>query len=198
MWLFLTRSLLFARVFRFLKRDSPSLCFPCSMDEGFAEKLFNGTRDALFARDALKVHVIQGAQFYNNLLRTNGWLSKYFPELYRAKVEANSITTTSPSNQEPSIIRKVANLFLYSTVGNYLMLKANLRKRRTAKEGVRARIVSSRIGKDCCIYESAHYIEMRHMYARLSKTESSDRRPSISFNLRDDSVVSTARAERIL
>lgn len=198
MWLFLTRSLLFARVFRFLNGDSPDLCFCCNMDEGFAEQLFHERRDALFARDALKVHVIQGSKFYNNLLRINSWISRYFPELYRAKVAPNAIATTLSSNEEPNIVMKVANLFLYGTVGNYLRLKANLRKRRLAREGVRTRLVSYKIGKDCCIYESGHYLELKHLYARLSTTERFVPWPSINFNSLDDSVVSTARAEQTL
>lgn len=171
LWLFLTRSLLLARVFRFLNGDSPDLCFCCNMDEGYAEQLFNERKDALFARDALKVCVIQGSRFYNNLLQINSWISKYSPELYRTKVDPNAIATTSPSNQEPNIIMKVANLFLYSTIGNYLRLKANLRKRKLAREGVGRRLVSYKIGKDCCIYESAHYMQLRLMYAHLDKIE---------------------------
>lgn len=177
MWLFLTRSLLFARVFRFFNRDSPDLCFSCVMDEAFAEELFNQTRDALFARDALKTYVIQGSQFYNNLLQTHIWISKYFPKQYRARVEANASSIAASRHQEPNTISKIANLLLYYTVGKYLRTKANLKNRTLQKDGTRPRLFTAKIGRDCCIYESVHYIKLRHIYARLSETENSERLP---------------------
>ncbi len=169
MWFFLTRSLILARVFRLLRRESPSLCFSCVMDERFAQRKFNKARDALFARDALNAHVIHGSYFYNHLLRQNSWLSEYFPKLYRTRVEASTASPLLKYQQGPNIIMKAVNLCLYHTVGRYLRLKAEIGNRRLTKEGRLALLFTAMIGKDHCIFESVRYASLRKKYQQIQR-----------------------------
>lgn len=174
MWLALTRSLILARVFRLLRKDSPNLCFSYVIDENFAHKEFSENRGALFARDALNATVVLGADYYNQLLRDNGWLSEYFPKLYKERL-ASAVTSATPrSRREPNIVAKAANLFLYYTVAKYLRLKAALGNRILTKEGRLALLFDAKIGRDHCIYESVRYRDLRRLYAQLDRIKGID------------------------
>lgn len=170
LWLFITRLLILARVFRAFNRDSPSLCFSCMMDESYAKKAFRTIRDGLFARDALNVSIIRDYGFYNKLLRDSLWLSEYYPKLYRQRVSSNEIETWQKTSEKTNLFLRFANLFLYEMIGSYLRLKAHLGNRKLTRDGREPLLFTAKIGKDHCIYESVRYSELRRLYARLRRS----------------------------
>ncbi len=174
LWLFITRLLLFARMFGALNKHAPSLCLSCMMDEDFARKSFRKTRDALFARDALHVSIIHGYNFYENLLRDSEWLSKYFPKLYEERLPTNKAPRAPNSQDKPNLLVAFANEFVFHFVGNYLRLKAYLGNRWLTRDRRYSLVFTAKIGKDHCIYESVRYSELRRLYSRLGRWGETD------------------------
>ena len=167
LWIFLTKALLLARVFRLARPSSPRFCFSCMLDEEYAKELFASPNDALFARDALTAQVLQGPLYYKGLLQRGQWLSDYFPKLYwqRKAQHVATMEETEITRQSPA--RKVLNNFLFFTVGNYLRLKSKLLNRKLRKTGRLDSLFTIISGSDHCIFESQGYRELRRMYREV-------------------------------
>jgi hypothetical protein len=163
MWKSFVKSLILARTFRLLQKNSPWLCLSYVADEQFAKREFARSRDGLFARDAISARVIHGEAFYSNLLRENSWMAEYFPKLYNLQVAKSS------NEQNPikgvSTFARILNLFLYFTAGSYIKVKSHLLNRKFSKERKISSQFKLRIGADHCIYESQDYLRLRKMYA---------------------------------
>lgn len=167
LWIYLTKALLLARVFKLARPGSPRLCFSCALDEDYARRLFASPNDALFARDALTAQVLQGSLFYDDLLQRGEWLSDYFPKLHRLR-KAQHMGRAEDSNvPRPSIARKALNHFLFLTVGYYVRLKSiilNRKLRRTGRLDSLFTVISS---PDHCIFESQSYQQLRLLYSKF-------------------------------
>lgn len=166
LWIFLAKSLILARVFRYLHPGSPRICFSYAIDEGFAEKEFATPKDPLSARDALKAIVVQGSDFYTRLLRKNTWISDYYPKLYEQRMK----TETEPAQEDRppvSSSQKFLNLLLLYTVGKYIRIKSALLNRRLRGRGENSSTFTVKIGRDHLVFESTRYTILRKMYDML-------------------------------
>jgi hypothetical protein len=167
LWIYLTKALLLARVFKLVRPGSPRFCFSCVLDEDYARRLFASPNDALFARDALTAQVLRGSLFYNGLLRRGKWLSDYFPKLHALR-KAQHIGTFEDTNvTRPIVARKALNHFLFLTVGYYVRLKSillNRKLRRAGRLDSLFRVISS---PDHCIFESKSYLALRRIYGEF-------------------------------
>jgi hypothetical protein len=167
LWIYLTKALLLARIFKLVRPGSPRFCFSCVLDEDYARRLFASPNDALFARDALTTQVLRGSLFYDGLLQRGQWLSDYFPKLHELR-KAQHIGTFEDTNlTRPTVARKALNHFLFLTVGYYVKLKSillNQKLRRTGKLDSLFRVISS---PDHCIFESQSYQELRRIYGEF-------------------------------
>jgi hypothetical protein len=176
LWIYLTRALLLARVFKLSRPGSPRFCFSCGLDEVYAERIFGSPNDALFARDALTAQVLQGSAFYNDLLRRAQWLSDYFPNLYRMKRDQHLETAEKAGVIRSTLVRKVLNHYLFLTVGNYVRLRSILLNRTLRKKGWHDSFFTILSSPDHCIFESQGYRKLRAVYSRFelysSKQES--------------------------
>ncbi len=166
LWIFLTKSLLLARVFRFLRPGSPRFCFSYAIDEGLAEREF-APKDPLSARDALKAIVIQGSDFYNRLLRKNTWISDYFPKLYEQKTKSAQPELDRKHRSSTSTSRKFLNLLLLYSVGKYIRVKSALLNRELRMRGETASAFTVKIGRDHLVFESTRYTSLRRIYQKL-------------------------------
>lgn len=173
LWIYLTKALILARVFRMFRPKSPRFCFSCVLDEQYAMKLFSAPNDALFARDALTVKVLQGSSFYDSLLQSAQWISDYFPKLHRTRKArpVNPVKTIGVSWQTAG--RKALNHFLFLTVGNYVRVKSILLNRKLRKGGFHDSTFTVESNRDHCIFESQSYRNLRRIYSefRPSSTE---------------------------
>jgi hypothetical protein len=172
MWTFMLESLVKARVYGLLHKGTPQLCFSFIMDEGWAEREFGKTQDAIFARDVLTSKVVGGRDVYDGLIRRASWMERFFPRLYRMRPGigdgAREGTRSGGSDSKgETTSRKVVNGFLYATLGSYILLKAWHLNRRFAKEGRGEANFTTDIGGDHCVYESNKYKRLRRMYAPL-------------------------------
>jgi hypothetical protein len=167
LWIYLTKALLLARVFKLVRPGSPRFCFSCVLDEDYARRLFASPNDALFARDALTAQVLRGSLFYDGLLQRGQWLSDYFPKLHRLR-KAQHIGTFEDTNiTRPTVARKALNHFLFLTVGYYLRLKSillNRKLRRIGRLDSLFRVISS---PDRCVFESQSYQALRRIYSEF-------------------------------
>jgi len=168
LWLFITKSLLMARVLRILKRDFPRICFSYAADQRFAEKEFLLQEDALFARDALTTIVIHGQDYYTELLKNSSWISNYFPRLYRQRTNTNSLEEVEREQGASSPSRTFLNNLLRIIVGNYIAFKSAMLNRTLRREGKFSSIFYAKIGADHCIFESIRYSKLRALYLKLN------------------------------
>ena len=169
LWIYLTRALLLARVFKLVRPAAPRFCFSCVLDEEYAGRLFASPNDALFARDALTAQVLRGSLFYDGLLRRGQWLSEYFPKLHGRRKAQHSGAFEDTSVTRPSVARKALNHFLFLTVGYYVRLKSillNRKLRRTGRLDSLFRVISS---PNHCIFESQNYQELRRIYSKFKR-----------------------------
>ena len=165
LWLFLTRALLMARVFKLLRRSHRKICLSYVADQTYAEHQFSGAKDALFARDALNAFVIRGISYYRSLLLRAPWMSSYFPGLYHSK--AQEVRPGGVVLRGRKIIRRIANLFLFALVGNYIRTKSFVFNRRLERQGKRQAVFTADLSEDHCLFESNRYAELRAAYAQI-------------------------------
>lgn len=177
LWIYLTKALLLARVFKLIRPRSPRFCFSCALDEEYARRLFSSPNDALFARDALTTKVLLGSSFYNSLLRRGTWLSDYFPKLHRMSTTRTAKTDEETRVSRPQLARTALNRFLFLTVGNYIRLKSTLLNRKLRKTGHSNSLFTIMSGYDHCVFESQGYQDLRRIY-REFKPNSAQRHPS--------------------
>ncbi len=163
MWKSFVKSLILARSFRLLQKDSPWLCLSYVADEQFAKREFASSRDGLFARDAISARVIHGEEYYSNLLRENSWMAEYFPKLYSLQIAKSS--NAVKAMKRDSTFARIVNLFLYYTAGSYIKLKSYLLNRKFSRDRKISSLFKLRIGVDHCVYESQDYLRLRKMYA---------------------------------
>jgi hypothetical protein len=167
LWIYLTKALILARVFRIVRPESPRFCFSCAFDEQYAVKLFSAPNDALFARDALTIKTLQGSSFYDSLLRRGQWISDYFPKLHQTR-KALQVDTQKGNGVSPSTLgRKVLNRFLFLTVGNYVKVKSILLNRRLRKWGIVDSFFTVESSCDHCVFESQGYRNLRRVYSKF-------------------------------
>jgi len=165
MWKSFVRSLILARSFRLVQKDSPWLCLSYVADEEFARREFSSNRDGLFARDAISARVIHGREFYSDLLGENPWMSEYFPKLY--SLQGASASNDSETRKQNSSFSRIINLFLYYTAGSYIKVKSYLLNRKLSRDQKISSLFRLKIGVDHCIYESQEYHRLRKMYSAL-------------------------------
>jgi hypothetical protein len=167
LWIYLTKALLLARVFKLVRPRSPRFCFSCVLDDGYARRLFASPNDALFARDALTAQVLQGSLFYDGLLQRAQWLSDYFPKLHRLRKAQQGETLEETEVIQPAVARKALNHFLFLTVGSYVRLKSILLNRKLRKTRRPDSLFTVISGRDHCIFESQGYQQLRRMYGEF-------------------------------
>lgn len=170
MWFSFARALLLARAFQLSRKFSSSLCLSYVSDEDFVRQEISNNKNGLFARDAISTRVILGEDYFVDLLRSNSWMSSFFPKLYNLRVGEN-LNVNQNSQEETranSPFQTILNLFLYYTAGTYIKVKSSLLNRKFARDKKLSSRFQLRIGKDHCIYESAEYVRLRKMYSALA------------------------------
>jgi hypothetical protein len=167
LWIYLTKALILARVFKLVRPRSPRFCFSCMLDEDYARRLFASPNDALFARDALTTQVLQGSLFYDGLLQRGQWLSDYFPKLHalRKVLPVQPFEETHATRRNSGL--KALNHFLFLTVGTYVRLKSILLNRELRKTGRLNSLFGLISSPDHCIFESQSYRALRRIYSEF-------------------------------
>jgi hypothetical protein len=167
LWIYLTKALLLARVFKLVRPRAPRFCFSCALDEDYARRLFASPNDALFARDALTTQVLRGSLFYDGLLQRGQWLSDYFPKLHGLRKAQHAETFEDMNITRPTVARKALNHLLFLTVGNYVRLKSILLNRKLRRAGRLDSLFRVISGPDHCIFESKSYLALRRIYGEF-------------------------------
>lgn len=170
LWLFMTKSLLLSRFLHVFRKDFPRICFSYAVDQSFAEKEFQLSRDALFARDALTTIVVHGQDYYKELLKKSSWISNYFPRLYQKRTGIVHLERVEREQQESSPSRIFLNTLLRVLAGNYIAFKSSMLNRKLRKQRKFSSLFSTKIGSDHCIFESVRYSQLKAMYLRLNET----------------------------
>jgi hypothetical protein len=177
LWLFMLKALLLARLFRARRKGSPPICLSYILDERRASANFRTARDALFARDALMARVLHGMTFYDSLLRDSPWMGRYFPRLYKSRLQDAQARDEGPDRKAGGRAgRRVLNSFLCRTIGGYIRFKAYLMNRRfRGSEDTSSALFHADVEEDRCIYESNRYRTLRRVYDGLEEADGAAR-----------------------
>jgi len=167
LWIFLSKALLLARIYRFSRRYMPRACFSYVIDENFAKRAFSSSRDPLFARDALSAIVLAGNTSYTDLLKKSAWISNHFPKLYLQRIQTKELTGEPENRESASPFARSLNHLLRIVVGSYIAAKSKLLNRKFRSSGKPGSLFAVRIGLDHCIFESARYSKLRMLYDQL-------------------------------
>jgi hypothetical protein len=170
LWLFMTKSLLLARILHVFRRDFPRICFSYAVDQDFAEEEFLFSRDALFARDALTTIVVHGQDYYTQLLKKSPWISNYFPRLYQNRTSITCPEGVMAKQDAYAPSRKFLNLLLLVITGNYIRFKSSILNRNLSRKSHPYSLFTAKIGRDHCVFESVRYVNLKSMYRKLIAT----------------------------
>jgi len=167
MWVFMLKSLILSRVISLVRRSEPPFCFSFVLDEKQADKEINSPRGALYARDTLTAMVISGGSAYHAILENASWMNSYFPKVYARRL-------SEVSGAQGPVIRakkgsRFMNLFLFSTLGRYVLLRAWILNRKLARRGNKDAAFQTLIGPGQLEYVSRRYTELGKMYQALEK-----------------------------
>lgn len=168
LWIFVSKALLIARVFRMRNSSSPVLCFSYILGVSRATNIFSTQRTSLFARDAMSAIVLRGDEYYQRLLRSSDWIGDIYPAKYEKISLGNSgeqLEESADQERSSSAWIRILNLFLYATVGNYIRLKSYFLNRKYLKSRNGNRLFKARIDIDRQVFESSEYIELGRKYA---------------------------------
>lgn len=166
LWPFIARALIFARLYRLIKRSYPQITVSCAMDSEYAINQFIKPKDLLFARDALSTKVMKGHGYYRRLLERSAWIKKMYPVEYKNKVEELGHYPIADIGRM-SLLSYILNRLFYILVGGYIRLKSYILNRRLAKEKRYTSIFRLKIGYDHLIYESSFYVVLRRLYSLI-------------------------------
>jgi hypothetical protein len=183
-WIFLTKALILARLFRWINKNASELTISLVMDRIYALIDFSTPKDPLYARDALTTVEIFGSSFYRNLLMRSKWMEDIYPLLYKRKVSEHSPTaeprTRISDQRSAGKAVTLLNVFLYFVIGRYILLRAWLANRRLSKLRKRGAIFRVRIGPRYLVYESAQYLALKRVYYQLGRLIKLDRGISLA------------------
>ncbi len=167
MWVFMLKSLVLSRVFSLTRRSEPAFDFSFVLDERQANEELRSPKGALYARDALTAMVISGGSAYHAVLENASWIKSYFPTVYARKLrEVGGGARAPPTPKKGS---RVANMWLFYTLGSYVRLRAWVLNRKLAKQGKKDAIFQTKIGPGQLEYVSRRYMELDKMYQALEK-----------------------------
>ncbi len=165
LWITLLIAMGLARLHRLRRPETPVFCFNRLEEADGCRARFRESGEALFAREALSLRVLRGAGFYRDLLESAPWMERWFPALYRKRVEetgARDPARTAPS----SPLWRAANATAFLVVGPYLWTLGAIRNRRLRREGRTQAVFRTVVEPRFCAYESRKYDRLDDEYRR--------------------------------
>lgn len=163
MWLFIFKALIYARIFRWIRKNYPPICISCVMDEVYALRSYTIPKDSLYARDALATKVLIGKNNYATLLQKSRWMERFFSREYNSKLKELGIDELT-NGKETKIGLRFLNALVYILLSRYIKLKSGILNRQLAKKGMQSAIFEVKSGIDHLMYESAFYVTLKRFY----------------------------------
>ncbi len=162
-WISLFLAMAAARLVQLRSRDSPVYCFNRIAERADCEQAFRESREPLFAREALNLAILRGAELYGQLLASARWMETIFPELYATRLkeagEASDVT-----RGKGRVAGRILNGAAFLILGPYLWLaglvrNVRLRQAKRDKECFRTVIRPERYATESTVYD-----ELREAY----------------------------------
>ena len=168
MWLTLLKALLLARVFNIkaaLNGAKTDFCLSYMQDQKNFEAEMIHHRNPLFAREFLSLYVIDGMDYFLDLLERRRWMCGIFPKLYESRTSHRSKDETPRMGfREGLPVYDSINLFIYVLLGGFLRLKAFLRNLKYRKQRKTKDVFEAVITQGSCVYTSERYRELERLY----------------------------------
>jgi hypothetical protein len=144
----------------------PVLCLNRILEEDVCRDDFVVPQDALFAREALSLKVLEGFTFYRELVESAPWMEKIFPELYR-RAAALDKGRSGVARRARGRLWSVANVVAFTVLAAYLPIIGLWRNRRLVRQGNLTALYRTIIERGFFAYESRKYENLRRTYREV-------------------------------
>ena len=166
LWITLLFAMISARFHRRKSPDSPQFCFNRILEENECRDAFCSKKDPLFAREALNLRILQGRDYFRELLSSATWMEGLFPGLFR---QALGLAIVRKSNVKKADRRvwSIVNGVAFAGLVPYLTIVGiwrNHRLQRAGKVDARFRTITRR---GFFAYESKKYDLLRDAYSKV-------------------------------
>ncbi len=165
LWISLLTALAYARVERLQSGKGPVFCFNRILELEACARTFRERRDALFAREALNLRLLQGRRLYVQLLESAPWMSGPFPALYASRLVDPAPRDATGNTVDVRGARLLNGLALL-VLGPYLWLAGLWRNRRLRRAGRDRECFRTVIRPEFWATESILFDELREEYSR--------------------------------
>ncbi len=165
LWATLLLALVSARITRLRTRGTTVFCFNRLTEAPSCQRTFRESRDPLFAREALSLHVLRGDCLYADLLRLAPWMEGPFPGLYASRLEAGAAGRLDrPPDGRPS--GALLNAAAFLVLAPYLWMAGLARNVRLRRQGRDKECFRTVVRTDFCATESVVFDDLRDEYRR--------------------------------
>ncbi len=165
LWITLLIAMGLARLHRLRRPETPVFCFNRLEEADGCRARFRNSGEPLFAREALSLRVLRGAGFYRNLLESAPWMERWFPALYRKRVDETGAPGAARA-AHGSPLWRAANATAFLVLGPYLWAMGAIRNRRLRREGRTQAVFRTVVEPKFCAYESRKYDHLDDEYRR--------------------------------
>jgi hypothetical protein len=166
LWITLLVGMTAARIHRVKHPAWPVLCLNRILEEDVCRDEFRKAQDALFAREALSLRVLEGVTFYRELVESAPWMKRIFPELYR-KVTTLDEGRSQAARRDGGLLWSFANVAAFTVLATYLPIVGLWRNRRLVRQGNLTARYRTIIERGFFAYESRKYENLRQTYREV-------------------------------
>jgi hypothetical protein len=165
-WITLLVGMTAARIHRMKDPTRPVLCLNRILEEDVCRDEFRKPQDALFAREALSLRVLEGFTFYRELVESAPWMKRIFPELYR-KATVVDAGRSQVARRDRGRLWSFANVAAFTVLAAYLPIVGLWRNRRLVRQGNLTARYRTIIERGFFAYESRKYENLRQTYREV-------------------------------
>jgi len=166
LWITLLFAMISARFHRLKSSDSPQFCFNRILEEYECRDAFRSNKDPLFAREALNLRILQGGDYFRELLSSATWMERLFPVLFRQAFGPAMVRTPNVEKANHRVW-SIVNGVAFAGLAPYLTIVGMWRNHRLLRAGrvdARFRTITRR---GFFAYESKKYDLLRDTYSKV-------------------------------
>ena len=166
LWITLLFAMISARFHRRKSPDSPQFCFNRILEENECRDAFRSKKDPLFAREALNLRILQGGDYFRELLSSATWMERLFPGLFRQAL-GPAIVRKPNVEKADRRVWSIVNEVAFAGLAPYLTIVGIWRNHRLLRAGrvdARFRTITRR---GFFAYESKKYDLLRDTYSKV-------------------------------
>lgn len=166
LWVTLLFAMLAARFHRMRDSNTPQFCFNRILEENECRDAFHSTQDPLFAREALRLCILEGRAYYQELLDSAPWMGDVFPALFRRALTTTPISDPLGDNADGRVW-SIVNGIVFAALAPYLTIMGLWRNNRLLRAGNLDARFRTMIRRGFFAYESRKYDLLSETYQKV-------------------------------